>query len=881
MKHTSKIIALSSLLLLVAVLGATTTDTSQAESPEWQKTFTADVYAFTGGIVSYTDALPRNSGTELETLQEINPSRMETGDFDEDGNIDYLIPTVFGEQGDAISLKDALQGIVTPLDEIDPNNPWPLVGTWPTPLVLAFGDGAGGIREAVQLTEHTNGSFATIADFNQDGHLDIVCELAVGHPDWPAPNRPLLLLYGDGTGSFPHARYVNVDPTWFVSTGRWIAADMNGDDVLDLVSLGYCVTELQGTPLGAAVLLGTEDGSFSEGLQKCLGQFALASGSSFDVVDTDLDGDLDLVAAATSITPYHLDPQRMARIGYLVSFVNDGTGQLTTDINRMIPLLPKAVATGDFNADGVQDVAVSRMANAAIAESETKGPNGETLYDYSVLGGEPIDITLFLGNGIGGFDEGTAYDSRVPMPRLLAEDLDQDGFQDLIAISPRDYRFSVRMGSPGGLGESRLYEQRSYDRWTDVLVDVNGDGALDLATVGTTYAQIEVKFGDGKGGFGSGWFAPPLETRIRYAPNIVTQGGASDFDGDGHLDVALYARSYGTVSVAFGDGTGHVSEIVSTVFEDIEYRYVISDVVAGDVDNDGVADLLVAFEEMRVEFDESGRSLSKSYIRVLLGTPDRGFREVPIAVEWPAKHVTGIACGDFNGDGSIDLFVAYYAFQGLPVILIGQGDGTFAAPTEVVPLPLAGDDEEYTTSYYMLFVADVNEDGLADLVAKSFTDEPKALYLGAETGVIGQALSFARGYRLIAVADLNSDGHTDILTSEGIHFGDGAGTFQLIPLEEELSGVPAIDFNRDGYLDRINDYWGTISIYLGDSEFGVLAADAFTSTGEIDRGFGSYTFGDFNEDGWQDIAYTAGEWLGILLAQPERFPVFAEEEASP
>ena len=878
MKYTSKIIASSLLLLLVAVLGATPTDTSQTESPEWPKTFTVRNYPIPGGVVSYSDALPANYNTELETMDEINPSRMEIGDFDEDGNLDFLIPTVFGELGDPVSVEDALQGIVTPLEEIDPNNPWPLLGTWPTPLVLAFGDGAGGIREAAQLTEYTNGSFATIADFDRDGHLDIVCELAVGHPDWPVPNRPLLFLYGDGTGGFPNARYVNVDPTWFVSSGRWLAADMNGDGILDLVSLGYCVSETQETPLGVAVLLGTEEGTFTQGLQACFGQFALTNGSAFDVVDIDLDGDLDLVAAVTSITPYHLDPRKMARIGYLVTFANDGTGQLTTDVSRMIPMLPKAVVTGDFDGDGVIDVAVSRIANAAIEESETRGPNGETLYDYSVLGGNPIDATVFLGDGIGDFDEGTTYDVRVARARLLAGDLNHDGIDDLVSISPEDYRFSVLLGGSANEGESKLYEQRSYDRWAVELADVNSDGLLDLAAFGTAYGQIETTFGDGEGGFGSGWFAAPIETRIPYARSIPTDGGAADFDGDGHLDVAFYDESYPAVGVAFGDGTGRMTEVVSIAFEDIEYRYAISDVVAGDVNHDGLADLLMAFEEVRVGFDESGRSLSRSYIRVRLGSHDRSFPEVSIAAEWPRKHTTGMALGDFNGDGFTDLFVAYYPFHSLPVILPGQGNGTFGAPIEVVPL--AEEVNDYETSYRKIFVVDLNEDGLADIAAMSYINEPKALYFGTRTGAVEQVLSFAKGYSLIATADLNADGHSDILTSEGVHLGDGTGVFELIPLEEELSGVPAADFNQDGYLDRINDYQSSLSIYLGDGEFGVLAADAFAASGELDGGFGSYAFGDFNEDGWQDIAYTAGVWLGILLVQPERFPAIDEEEAS-
>jgi len=459
--HTAiALLLLASLAIGVSIAGAD--EASQvAEINEWPKTFTARNYPIPGGVLSYSDALPQNYYTELKNLAVLNPSRMETGDFDEDGNLDFLVTTIFGELGDPVSIEDALQGIVTPLEELDINSPWPLLGTWPTPLVLLFGNGEGGVREAVQLTNHTNGSFVTAADLNGDGHLDIACELSVGHPDWEAPNRPLLLLYGDGLGSFPTARYVNIDPTWFVSTGHWLAADMNSDGIPDLVSLGHRILDTPGTPIGAAILLGTEEGSYADARCVCLDDFAQASGASFDVLDVDGDGDLDVVAAVTVITPYLLDPSRFVQAGHLLTLENDGTGGLSTDGGRMIPLQPKTVAVGDFNGDGIEDIAVSHYADAEITESETLGPNGETLYDYHRFGGQSTSATVFLGDGTRGFDEGTAYDMRVAMSRIMAGDLDGDGIDDLVAVSPTDARFTVRLGGVAGLGEAKLYEQRS------------------------------------------------------------------------------------------------------------------------------------------------------------------------------------------------------------------------------------------------------------------------------------------------------------------------------------------------------------------------------------------------------------------------------------
>jgi FG-GAP-like repeat len=841
-----------------------------AEQDTWPKTFTTRVYPIYGGVISYSDALPQNYYTELKDIAVLNPSRMETGDFDEDGNLDFLVTTIFGDEGDAVSMEDALQGIVTLIERPDANSPWPLIGTWPTPLVLLFGDGEGGVREAVQLTTYTNGTFVTTADLDSDGHLDIICELSVGHPDWEAPNRPLLLLYGDGLGGFPYAQYVDIDPTWFVSAGRWVAADMNGDAILDLVSVGHCSFETPGTLLGAAVLLGTEEGSYANARRACLGEFALVSGAAFEVLDVDSDGDLDVAAAVTVITPSLLDPSRYIQVGHLVTLENDGTGELSTEGGRMIPLQPKAMAVGDFNGDGIKDLAVSHFADAEITESETRGPNGEVLYDYHRLGGSSSNATIFQGDGDGGFDEGTAYDLRVYWARLMAGDLDADGFDDLVAISPEDRRLSVLLGGAEGLGGAKLYEQRSHTRWADCLGDFNGDGVLDIGVLGASSGHIETMFGDGEGGFGSGWFSPPLETQIPFAPRIPTQGGAADFDGDGHLDVLFFRDSFDDIAgIAFGDGSGRITEVVLIEFGDIAENYGINAVTAGDLNHDGRRDVVVAYEEKGYQ--------APSYLSVFLGTSDRSFSEHLIEFDDQGVHVTGLALGDFDGNGETDIFAAFYTYERLPQVFLGNGEATFGSPIEVLLIP--EEDGKHQTSYYDFFVVDVNEDGIDDLVTKSYLEDSTDVFLGTPSGMLRQALRLSPGRFLEGAADYNADGHVDVLISGSFFAGDGTGEFEEL-VNEDFRGVPVIDLNRDGYFDRISDYQNSLFIYVGDGAFGALASDAFVTSGERHTGFGDYAFGDFNEDGWQDIAYTAGEWLGILLVQPNRLPVFEEEEGS-
>lgn len=217
----------------------------------------------------------------------------------------------------------------------------------------------------------------------------------------------------------------------------------------------------------------------------------------------------------------------------------------------------------------------------------------------------------------------------------------------------------------------------------------------------------------------------------------------------------------------------------------------------------------------------------------------------------------GVAVGDFNGDGKLDIAVSNVDSFTVSVFL-GNGDGTFTLattlPTDVYPEPIA--------------VGDFNGDGKLDLVVGNTWSNTLGVYLGNGNGTFGPARTIAMAgapYGL-AVADLNHDGKLDLIVTDGssisvpnqtieVLLGKGDGSFQTpttYTVGANPQAIAIADFNGDGYLDlAIANYDGnSVSILLGRGD-GTFGAASNVAT---NRGPRSLVVSDFNGDGKLDLA---------------------------
>jgi hypothetical protein len=335
--------------------------------------------------------------------------------------------------------------------------------------------------------------------------------------------------------------------------------------------------------------------------------------------------------------------------------------------------------------------------------------------------------------------------------------------------------------------------------------DVNGDGLADVVTSHLSDSSIEAWRGTGAGTWvaaGESFSGGAPGAGGQYAG--VWASALADFDEDGRPDVAMVtALGNDTVIVALGTGTGAFGS-----HRTVATGSTPRDVDAGDFNGDGHVDLAVAY------FDGLA-------VGVLLGHGDGTFQ--PQALLTTSHQPAAVTVADLNADGNADLVVAHQRpLQDSQVgVHLGAGDGTFAAAqySAVGVTPWAP------------VVADFNGDGNADVAVvnqdhHSFDQAGQgvSVLLGNGNGTLQPQVLYSTGAGLrpvaLAVADVDGDGRMDLaVANEGLAFGPGGGrglallsgvgdgTFQPVTqvLETNLSPVDLVvgDFTGDGRTDVV------------------------------------------------------------------------------
>ena len=352
---------------------------------------------------------------------------------------------------------------------------------------------------------------------------------------------------------------------------------------------------------------------------------------------------------------------------------------------------PVGIAVGDFNGDGIPDLAV-----ANLCLSDPTCQNAST-------------VSILLGNGDGTFQMQQTYTVGQDPSYVAVGDFNGDGILDLAVTYTNGSTISVLLGNGNGTFQPQVTYAAGGSPTGIVVADFNGDGIADLAI--TNFIDvggsgiISVFLGNGDGTF---------QNMVQYGVGAFPAGIAvADFNGDGIADVAVTNDGNGsgnTVSVLLGNGDGTFQQQVTYPTGTAPYG-----VAVGDFNGDGIADLAVT-------------NTTDDTVGVLLGNGDGTFRQ---QVTYPTGATPiGIAVADFNGDGTADLAVTNNNANPSTVgVLLGNGDGTFQP------------QQTYTVGSTPIGIvgADFNGDGVPDLAAANeFATQPSVSVLLGGTVTSGQ-----------------------------------------------------------------------------------------------------------------------------------------------
>jgi hypothetical protein len=241
---------------------------------------------------------------------------------------------------------------------------------------------------------------------------------------------------------------------------------------------------------------------------------------------------------------------------------------------------------------------------------------------------------------------------------------------------------------------------------------------------------------------------------------------------------------------------------------------------------------------------------------------------------------------DINGDGTPDLIFANYAVDTIWVLL-GNGNGTFQVP-QIYPT----DQGPGFAGPADVTVADLNGDGIPDLIYADYVTANVAVRLGKGDGTFGPERTYpaGKGAHEAVVADVNGDGKPDLVCvnavgdSVSVLLGNGDGTFQpqkAYPVGLNPYTIAVADFNGDGKPDVVTSDRGgnTVSVLLGNGD-GSFAPEETFPTGKTPR---ELAVGDLNGDGQVDIVTSnlGDNTASILLGKGDGTFSFGGQQAAP
>jgi hypothetical protein len=516
-----------------------------------------------------------------------------------------------------------------------------------------------------------------------------------------------------------------------------------------------------------------------------------------------------------------------------------------------------------------------RMQDVAAATCVTAGDfDGDGRWEVASVHGDGR-ISFFFRDAAWPFRwSRQMLDTEVAPFSVAAADLDADGDHDLLLADPGRTLFTMRAEGGGSFGKAQPIEGLTGVR-AAAIGDWNGDGMLEFAAAEHDAHQVSVFLQLPGGAFSR----TPIG--IDGEPHAIA---ALDFDGDGKRDIAVGLAERGVYPLR---GAGDGSFDLLPVFGNAPVRAI----AAGDLDGDGKDDIASLPAE-------GGGEVT---VRWSGGDGTFGSLQLPgTATEAAIADLDADGCGDllllmggslvaFPGkrDGKMDVAIRLQERMGSSSLIAPDFDGDGAPDIisqdvsfgiTVLPSVLCDPFEMAfpTAPMKSLAVADLDVDGLPDLLLPSSAKPLVAVHLAPGTGILRPAdieIAAANVYAFLEAPDLDGDGTPDLA---GAGLAPGAAHVALLSREGKVrreASFPVCSGARGIAAGRVDPGTeidialpcmasNTVALFLDPVSRGVSGSSP-VPTVERPR---AAALADLDGDGTQDLLVAGSTQVGIHLA---------------